>query len=73
VWTSHRWTRGTYLANVKVPRGPVMGCHVEPIYWFIFIWKKLESIVVEPMTSGLGGEWFGRVWATNSPALVLGI
>jgi hypothetical protein len=54
-------TRGIYLVNIKVPHDLVMGCHVAPINWTVWLQNCLESIKVEPVTSGLGGERFGRV------------
>jgi hypothetical protein len=30
MWTNHVETRGIFLSNGLVPRGPGMGCHVAP-------------------------------------------
>jgi hypothetical protein len=34
-WVNRNATRGIFLINGKVPRGPVMGCHVAPLYWLM--------------------------------------
>jgi hypothetical protein len=36
-------TLGIYWVNGKVPRGPVQGCHVAPLYWSLDIGKSLGS------------------------------
>jgi hypothetical protein len=67
IWVNYLMTRGSILANVLVPRGPVMGCHVAPSYWQWFVIQNfMESVGVEPRTSPMV-QHFGRVWATTSP------
>jgi hypothetical protein len=34
-WTSYITPHGILQANGKVPRGPMEGCHVAPVYWFL--------------------------------------
>jgi hypothetical protein len=54
-WVNHLSTRGMVLANYEVPRGPVMGCHVAPLYWLLVYWfdyqNFMESVGFEPRTS----------------------
>jgi hypothetical protein len=55
---------------VRVPRGPVLGCHVAPHYWFVgFSYVKfgLVSPGVEPATSGQGNGLM-KVGLTGPPA-----
>ena len=42
-WSNQLTTRGNFLANVMVPRGPVMECHVAPLYWLLGLFKILYS------------------------------
>jgi hypothetical protein len=45
-------TSGKVLENVVVPRGPDVGCHVAPDYWFIcFVAKIVEFSSFELVTS----------------------
>jgi hypothetical protein len=37
IWVNGASTRGIILVNGKVPHGPVMGCHVAPLYWLWFV------------------------------------
>jgi hypothetical protein len=39
VWSNQNATRGIILVNGKVPRGPVMGCHMAPWYWLLVVFK----------------------------------
>jgi hypothetical protein len=67
MWSNQNATRGIILVNGKVPRGPVMGCHVAPQYWMLVVVLKFNgSVGVKPQTSPLA-LCFGRVWATTSP------
>jgi hypothetical protein len=34
-WTNLVATHGISLANGRVPRGPINGCHVAPVYWLL--------------------------------------
>jgi hypothetical protein len=34
-WANDRPTRGTFHWLVRVPRGPVKGCHVAPHFWLM--------------------------------------
>jgi hypothetical protein len=43
----------SFLANGLVPRGPVMGCHVAPLYWLVGQ-NFMESVGIEPRTSPFG-------------------
>jgi hypothetical protein len=45
IWANHIATHGSYWANGVVPRGPVMGCHVAPLYWLLFkiLWSPPDS------------------------------
>jgi hypothetical protein len=57
----------SFLVNGMVPRAPVMGCHVAPLYWLLVCYQNfMESMGVEPRTSSMA-LCFGRVWATTSP------
>jgi hypothetical protein len=67
IWANHLTTRGIILANVLVPRGPVVGYHVAPLYWLWFVNQNfMESVGVEPRTSPMA-PCFGSMWATTSP------
>jgi hypothetical protein len=35
IWANQFVTRGILWSNGVVPRGPVMGCHVAPLYWLL--------------------------------------
>jgi hypothetical protein len=51
-WSNQEATHGVLLVNGKVPRGPVMGCHMAPLYWFMGCYVKLlESVGFDPRTS----------------------
>jgi hypothetical protein len=34
-WANQQLTRGMFWLVVKMPRGPVVGCHVAPHNWFV--------------------------------------
>jgi len=59
-------TSGKVLANIVVPCGPEVGCHVAPNYWFIcFVAKIVEFTSFELMTS-IGRLFLGnRLGAPN--------
>jgi hypothetical protein len=40
-WANQWLTRGIHRLVVKVPRGPVKGCHVAPRDWFMVMCKIL--------------------------------
>jgi hypothetical protein len=50
IWVNHDVTRGIFWINGVVPRGPVMGCHVAPLYWLL-VQNFMESMGFEPRTS----------------------
>jgi hypothetical protein len=60
-WANQRLTRGMFWLVVKVPRGPVKGCHVAPRDWLlvlckILLWLARESNRRPPGTGqGLAG------------------
>jgi hypothetical protein len=37
IWANGTSTHGIILVNGMVPRGPVMGCHMAPLYWLWFV------------------------------------
>jgi hypothetical protein len=39
-WSNDIMTCGILLVNGKVPCGPIMGCHVAPLYWSWFVNQK---------------------------------
>jgi hypothetical protein len=51
-WSNDIMKHGVFLVNGKVPRGPVKGCHVAPLYWFMSRYVKLlGSVGFDPRTS----------------------
>jgi hypothetical protein len=47
-WSNGKSTRGISLVNGKVPRGPIMGCHVAPLYWLLVLCKIIGVRGVRP-------------------------
>jgi hypothetical protein len=39
-WVNQNATHGIFLINGKVPHGPIMGCHVAPLYWILVCYVK---------------------------------
>ena len=39
-WANQNATHGIFLINGKVPHGPVMVCHVAPLYWLLVCYVK---------------------------------
>jgi hypothetical protein len=47
MWSNYDVTRGIILVNGVVPRGPVMGCHMAPLYWLL-VQNIMDSVGFEP-------------------------
>jgi hypothetical protein len=70
MWTNQHLTHVRLWLVVKVPRGPVVGCHVAPRHWLVVLFKIVFAWWgVKPVTSWwanglaerashLGGRWF---------------
>jgi hypothetical protein len=57
-WANQRLTRVRLWLVVKVPRGPVVGCHVAPRDWLLVCCVKFGMASgVEPTTSRQGMDW----------------
>jgi hypothetical protein len=44
VWMNHVETRGIFLSNGLVPRGPGMGCHVAPHFLVMVVGLKIYGV-----------------------------